>query len=176
MPVRQNRPNNSPPAKDGKKQKDSEVLYPCVTCGKEVESDCIECEWCYKWEHRDCAGLSNDIHKVLDSVPANVMFFCTKCEPRVKLALKFFADIQQKQQDIDDKLKQLEERLSKSVNDMNIQSGQQTTVTAENGMELEGNSAILTAKSLKLTDVTSSFTSILSEEKERKEEAQPNSS
>ena len=85
----------------------------------------------------------------------------------LKLALKFFADIQQKQQDIDDKLKQLEERLSKSVNDMNIQSGQQTTVAAENGMELEGNSAILTAKSLKLTDITSSFTSILSEEKEK---------
>ena len=44
MASKRNRPNNSPPAKDGKKKKDSEILYPCVTCGKEVESECIECE------------------------------------------------------------------------------------------------------------------------------------
>ena len=67
------------------RRKDSEVLYPCVTCGKEVESDCIECEWCYNWEHKDCAGLSNDIHKHLDGAPANVMFFCTKCEVSSKV-------------------------------------------------------------------------------------------
>ena len=73
MASKRNRPNNSPPAKDGKK-KDSEVLYPCVTCGKEVESECIECEWCYNWEHKDCVDLSNDVYKVLDGAPANVMF------------------------------------------------------------------------------------------------------
>jgi len=62
MAKKKNRPNNLPPAKDGKKKKDSEVLYPCVTCGKEVDSECIECEWCYNWDHKDCVGLSNDIY------------------------------------------------------------------------------------------------------------------
>ena len=49
-------------------------------------------------------------YKVLDGAPANV--FCMKCEPKVKLALKFFADIQQKQEALDDKLKK--EKFSKS--------------------------------------------------------------
>ena len=119
MASKRNRPNNSPPAKDGKKKKDSEVLYPCVTCGKEVESECIECEWCYNWEHKDCVGLSNDVYKALDGAPANVMFFCTNCEPKVKLALKFFVDIQQKQQALDDKLEKklesVETALTKAI-------------------------------------------------------------
>ena len=93
MASKRNRPNNSPPAKDGKN-------------------------------------------------PAKVMLFCTKCEPNIKLALKFFADIQQKQQALDDKLKQLEEKLSKSASDINVQLGQQTNVIAENTMELEGNGSI----------------------------------
>ena len=75
MASKRSRPNNSPPAKDGKKNKDTEVLYPCVTCGKEVESECIECEWCYNWEHKDYVGLSNDIYEVLGGTPANVISF-----------------------------------------------------------------------------------------------------
>ena len=53
--------------------------------------------------------MSNDVYKVLNGAPANVMFFCTKCtcEPKVKLVLKFFTDIQQNQQALDDKLKKL---------------------------------------------------------------------
>ena len=64
-------------------------------------------------------------YKVLNGAPVNVMFFCMRCtcEPKVKLALKFFTDIQQKQQAIDDKLKQLEERSSKSINDTHVQLG-----------------------------------------------------
>ena len=170
MASKRNRPNNSPPAKDGKKKKDSEVLYPCVTCGKEVESECIECEWCYNWEHKDFVGLSNDVYKVLDGAPANVMFFYTKCEPKVKLALKFFIDIQQKQQALDNKLKQLEEKFSKSISDINVQLGQQTNVIAESAMELEGNGSISANKVPVLSDITNTFTSILAEE--RKEKAQ----
>ena len=84
--------------------------YSVFPYGSFSNSECIECEWCYNWEHKDCVGLSNDIYEVLGGAPANVMFFCTKCEPKVKLALKFFADIQRKQQAMDDKLRQLEEK------------------------------------------------------------------
>ena len=69
-----------------------------------------------------------------------------KFEPKVKLALKFFADIQQKQQALDDKLKQLEEKFSKSISDINVQLGQQTNVIAENAMESEGNGSTSTHK------------------------------
>ena len=65
-----------------------------------------------------CVGQFNDVHKVLDSAPANVMFFCTKCEPKVKLALKFFTDIQRTQQVLNEKLKQLKEKFSKSASDI----------------------------------------------------------
>ena len=136
MASKRNRPNNSPLAKNGKKKNDLEVLYPCVNCGKEVESVCIEYEWCYNWEHKDCVGLSNDVYKVLNGAPVNVIFIWMKCtcEPKVKLALKLFTDIQQKQQALDDKLKQLEEGSSKSINDIHVQLGQQTNVIAENAM------------------------------------------
>ena len=113
MESKRNRPTNSSPGKDGKK--DSEILYPCVKCCKDVESDGIECEWCSNREHKDCAGLTDDIYGALDGAPVNVMFFCTKCEPKVKLALKFFDDIQQKQKLLDDKLQQLDEKSSPSL-------------------------------------------------------------
>ena len=93
------------------------------------------------------------------------MFFCTKCEPKVKLALKFFVDIQQKQHALDNKLKQLEEKFSKSITDINVQLGQQINVIAENTMELEGNGSISANKIPALSDITNTFTSILAEEK-----------
>ena len=95
------------------------------------------------------------------------MLFCTKCEPKVNLALKFFADIQQNQQALDDKLKQLEEKFSKSVSDINVQLGQQTNVIAEKTMELEGNGSISTSNIPALSDIYNTFILILAEEKEK---------
>ena len=95
------------------------------------------------------------------------MFFCTKCEPKLKLALKFFIDIQQKQQALDNKLKQLEEKFSKSISDINVQLGQQTNVNTESSMELEGNGSISANKIPVLSDITNTVTSILAEEKEK---------
>ena len=71
-----------------------------------------------------------------------MMFFCTKCEPKVNLPLNFFADVQQKQQAIDDKLKQLEEQVDSSLsknqmpiswttNDVTIKSREQKPITKE---------------------------------------------
>jgi len=87
-----------------------------------------------KWKKEVWPRETRYIYKVLDGAPANVMCFCTKCEPKVKLALKFFTDIQQKQQAIDDKLKQLEEKFSKSISDINTQLGQKTNVNAESAI------------------------------------------
>ena len=41
----------------------------------------------------------------------NIMFFCSVCRPKVRLALKFFNDIEEKQKLITESVKQLEEEL-----------------------------------------------------------------
>ena len=43
------------------------------------------------------------------------MFFCGVCRPKVAIALNFFNDIEQKQKDLDVKIKQLEEKLLNSI-------------------------------------------------------------
>lgn len=99
----------SPPTKKTAKDKSGEV---CVTCNKRAGEDSIECECCFKWEHRVCAGVSQDEYAVLTDSSPNIMFFCGACRPKVALALKFFNEIEQKQKDLDVKVKQLEEKLN----------------------------------------------------------------
>ena len=82
------------------------------------------------------------------------------------MALKIFANIQQKQQAMDDKLRQLEEKFSKSISDINTQLGPKTNVNTESTMDLERNRSITTDKIPAMSDITNTLSSILSEEKE----------
>ena len=34
------------------------ILFPCITCKKEVIDDAIECSICKQWCHRKCSKLS----------------------------------------------------------------------------------------------------------------------
>ena len=74
---------------------------------------------------------------------------------------------QQKQQATDDKLRQLEEKFSKSISDINTQLGPKTNVNTESAMDLEGNRSITTDKIPAMSDITNTLSSILSEEKEK---------
>ena len=74
MPSKRNRPNNSPPAKDGKKKKDSEVLYPCVTCGNK-QTNLTKFTWIF-WGVDSCSWWPLfsrcyllGLPKAFDSVP-----------------------------------------------------------------------------------------------------------
>jgi len=113
MPKR-DRPGDSPPAKGGRK-----TVSLCVTCEKESDTDCVECDWCGKWQHRECAGLTSvELAALADiwnrqSSDSNVMFFCTVCKPKVTLALKFFTDIQDKQEDMNKRLSEIEDSIKK---------------------------------------------------------------
>ena len=78
----------SPPTKKSK-DKSGEVSILCVTCKKSAEKDSIECECCFKWEHRECANISEDEYKILGDTSPNIMFFCSVCRPKVSLVLKF---------------------------------------------------------------------------------------
>ena len=46
------------------KDKPSEVSILCITCNKLAKEDSIECECCFKWEHRVCAGISEDEYAI----------------------------------------------------------------------------------------------------------------
>ena len=60
----------------------------CITCIKEVEDDTILCQWCSKWEHRLCAGVSAKEYDLLSNSCSKIMFFCSLCCPKVPLVLK----------------------------------------------------------------------------------------
>ena len=60
-------PGVSPPKKEGRTS-----TYLCVTCSKNAETDCVECDWCGKWVHRECAELFEEELKVLYSINTNV--------------------------------------------------------------------------------------------------------
>ena len=101
----------------------------CVKCSKNVEEDSIKCESCLKWEHRVCAGISKEEHEILSGdLSTNIMFFCSICRPKVKLALKFFNDIEEKQKSLGERVKQLEEKLQSFVTKISQSSNHSSTL------------------------------------------------
>ena len=68
---------------------------------------------------------------------------------------------------MDDKLRQLEEKFSKSISDINTQLGPKANVNTESAMDVEGNGSITTDKIPAMSDIINALTSILSEEKEK---------
>ena len=48
----------------------------------------VLCQWCSKWEHRLCAGVSAKEYDLLSNSCSKIMFFCSLCCPKVPLALK----------------------------------------------------------------------------------------
>ena len=106
--------SGSPPNKKSKDKASGENEL-CITCSKQVKERGIECECCFKWEHQDCAGISDDEYTIISDPSPNIMFFCTVCRPKVGLALKFFNEIEAKQRSLDEKMNQLEMRLNSVV-------------------------------------------------------------
>ena len=61
------------------------------------------------------------------------MFFCTVCKPKVTLALKFFTDIQDKQDEMEKRLTEIEDNLKKlqPVDSTEANSSDQTQPTLQ---------------------------------------------
>ena len=128
MSKRERAEGGDSPSTKKTKDKSGEVVV-CVKCSKNVEEDSIECESCLKWEHRVCAGISKEEYEVLSSdLSANIMFFCSVCRPKVKLALKFFNEIEEKQKSMGERVKQLEEELKSLVIKISQLSNQSNTL------------------------------------------------
>jgi len=116
MPPKRVRPTgDSPPTKKTKdKDKDaSESDTLCITCDKLINDNGLLCEFCFRWEHNLCAGISNEAYSVLGDSSPNLMFFCTSCRSTVTVALKFFNDMKDKQNALEAKITKLENDICK---------------------------------------------------------------
>ena len=56
-------PDSTPPEvqdKGAKEGPDEDEDTLCITCIKSAEGESIECEMCFKWEHRACANITSE--------------------------------------------------------------------------------------------------------------------
>ncbi|MCY3929439.1 MAG: hypothetical protein OXG81_14325, partial [Acidobacteria bacterium] len=103
------------PNKQAKEKDVSLVEYSCVSCGKDVEDNGIECQWCCCWEHRSCAGLTVGEYNMLSTSSAKIMFFCTLCYSKVPFALKVKQETTHGYDALDSRLKVIEKQLVDSL-------------------------------------------------------------
>ena len=116
--------DTSPPKRDSKKTKQAPQVEKCVTCKKEAKKDAVQCQWCCKWEHRICAGLTQNEYNILSGSSEKIMFFCTLCYTKVAFALKVDSGtsaLQQEQQNVNARLEAVEEKLTGIVEGINEQ-------------------------------------------------------
>ena len=107
----------------------------------------LECESCLKWEHRACADISEEEYEVISGdLSTNIMFFCSVCRPKVRLALKFFNDIEEKQKLISESVKQLEEELKALNTKISQLSNQSDTLDTSSIVAVEAESRLSAPK------------------------------
>ena len=112
MTQKRDKPGGGTPSKKTK-DKEGTGCTPCISCNKIVKEGSIQCENCFKWEHRECVGVSAGEFNVLTGCSPNIMFFCSSCQPKVTMALKFFHDVQDKQNSLETRIHKLENELEK---------------------------------------------------------------
>ena len=117
---KRDRPSGGTPP--GKKQNDkpSESTILCISCNKNAEVDSIQCECCFGWVHPKCTGITDEEYNILGGCSPSIMFFCKLCRPKVSLSLKFFNEIQEKQSELDERLKELESKLVSKDGNSNV--------------------------------------------------------
>lgn len=110
-----------------KRQRNDSSGDSCVTCSQDVEEEGVECNWCFRWEHRSCAKLTCEEYTVLSSSSCKIMFFCSLCYARVPFALR----VDDEQQNLEDRLKAVEDKLTKAVEKMDSHSTQPVSTNNE---------------------------------------------
>eukprot|EP00794_Sanderia_malayensis_P001385 gene1387-1525_t len=85
----------------------------CIICKNHVVDDdkAIECQWCQGWEHKECLKMSDSQYKQVEEAPLNFMWFCTQCQPKVGMTLRFFNEVRETQNNIIARVEELEERV-----------------------------------------------------------------
>ena len=62
-----NRPvGGTPPKKKTKEpEMESGETSSCVSCDKLIEDNGVLCEFCYQWQHHECANISKETYNIL---------------------------------------------------------------------------------------------------------------
>ena len=70
----------------------------CQLCKQQVKEndDAVECQWCTTWEHKKCLKLHDNQYDIIGQIPANLMWFCGVCQPKVRMTLRFFNEVREK--------------------------------------------------------------------------------
>ena len=124
----------------------------CVTCCRDVEETGIECNWCYCWEHYDCAGLTEGEYSMLSNSSSKIMFFCTWCYKKVLFALKIKTEAQSNKDmfeasfsTINTKLSELHSNVAAVIKSLEVQPGEQHKSSTNCGTADQSN--VITLKS-----------------------------
>lgn len=157
---KRNRPADHTPPNDPKKNKTEE----CVTCKKDAAVDAIECQWCGNWEHKVCANISTKEYLILDTVSANIMFFCSTCIGKVPNALTTY--------DVNLKIDSLEQKITQICNtNSQLSPRLQTIETTLSTLERKIHQIEPSQESVSIEEPKKQFTSYMSsfmnEEKEK---------
>jgi ribA/ribD-fused uncharacterized protein len=54
------------------------TAYPCLKCGDNAHEDCVQCEYCMRWEHNHCSNLTRSM-SVQIAKYANLVYLCDDC-------------------------------------------------------------------------------------------------
>jgi ribA/ribD-fused uncharacterized protein len=53
--------------------------YPCAKCGENCDDDCIQCEYCMRWEHNHCSNLTRSMCLQVAKYQ-NLIYLCNECQ------------------------------------------------------------------------------------------------
>ena len=109
--VASKRTRNSDGTSPTSKTKKSKGKNHCVSCGNAVVDDAVECQWCGKWEHKNCVKISDEEYEMIDQCSQNILFFCSKCLLNLPIAM----EVSKISENLDSCFKSLERELSKSI-------------------------------------------------------------
>ena len=93
--------------------------YSCMSCDKDVKEEGVECQWCYGWEHKGCAGITQSEYTILTTSSSKVMFFCSFYYTKVPFALKTKQESSSHYEIINNNLKATENKLTQMLREIN---------------------------------------------------------
>ena len=111
MALKHDKPRGGTPPSKKTKDKEGTSCILCISCSKNADEGSIQCESCFKWEHRECAGVTTEEFAVITDCSPNIKFFCSSCRPKVTMALNFFKDVREKQDLLDKRIQEIEDKL-----------------------------------------------------------------
>lgn len=123
---------------DSCSEAESSECEPCAECHSEIynEDPAVQCDMCENWYcNKKCLKFSQQEYDRLGKSKANdgVMWFCKHCRisfPATKKILGNFAKLEKRQNDIEEKVKAMDSKITQSINNPSpMQSSSETNIS-----------------------------------------------